>query len=189
LVSGGPFPRREKRRRCKKKEKEKELTERMEDDAGFHDIDADHLQRLQTLSGGHVASHLLCCLLGLSLDDSVADILDEERQEQPGHQDGSRGSLVFQPAEALVAKHEFSVGEQLFVIVSARCLLVNLTGRLLTWTRAVDKMTPVPNCLTIKSAVFALVDRYCARRMGANTPVLGQLPYIKREAVTYRWNW
>jgi hypothetical protein len=188
LVSGGLFPERERERRCKK-DKDDELTERMEDDAGFHDVDADHLQRLQTLSRRQVPSHLFCRLLGLSLDDSVADILDEERQEQPGHQNGSRGSLVFQPAEALVAKHEFSVGEQLFIIVSARCLLVNPTGRLLTWMRAVDKMTPVPNCLTIKSAVFALVDRYCARRMGANTPVLGQLPYIKREAVTYRWNW
>jgi hypothetical protein len=48
LVSGGPFPGREKRRRCNKIEKEKDdkLTERMEDDAGLHDVDADHLQRL-----------------------------------------------------------------------------------------------------------------------------------------------
>jgi len=91
----------------------------VEDDTAFEDGDVDHVGAdgrlgvvpMQTLLGvGRVHLGLV------PLDDTVAGILNTERQENAGHQDGSRSGLVRQFSKTLVLEHQNSMGEQLDVV-------------------------------------------------------------------------
>lgn len=54
-----------------------------------------------------------------------------------------------------------------------------------TWTRLVEMITPVPNCLRIKSGVLAAEGRYFANRIGENTPASGQHPMSQVASVFF----
>lgn len=83
----------------------------MEQDSRLHDQDAHHL-------GGQQGFRLFLSSQqgsgpGLGKDDSLANVFDQEGEEDAGHEDGGCGSFVAQFADALVAEHEGGVGEEL----------------------------------------------------------------------------
>ncbi len=83
----------------------------MEDDACLHDEDAHYFTGKQGLrlflesKGG----------LGTDLgpDDALANVLDEEGEEDAGHDDGRGCRLVGEFAETFVCEHEVGMGVEL----------------------------------------------------------------------------
>ena len=129
----------------------------MEDDAGFQDGDVDHVW---IGAGGccvGVSGSLDAAGTGLGLvplDETVAGVFDQEGEEKTSHKNGSGRCFVGELAEAFVLEHESGVREEL----PRKGLAPVDTYRRpwsLTWTKAVEMMTPVPNCLRIvKTACF-----------------------------------
>lgn len=74
----------------------------MEDDACFQDVDAHELP--VAVRGGFAFG---------CLEVSVAEVFDQERDEESRHGDGRCRGLVGQRSEAFIAKHELGVGEKL----------------------------------------------------------------------------
>lgn len=88
------------------------LTQRVEDDTSLHDSYVGKL-RLRKRLGRHDALGLVLLVL-LPAHRSVDKVLNEERDEETGHDDGGGGGLVKEFAETLVSEHHGRVGEQLF---------------------------------------------------------------------------
>lgn len=96
----------------------------------------------------------------------MAEVFGQEGEKDTGHDDGRGGGFVFEPAETLVAEHEFCVGVELLVRSSLS------QRKRLTWTNAVERMTPVPNCLMMVDAQRLIVaDGSLTRPMGRKTPI------------------
>jgi hypothetical protein len=69
-------------------------TDRVEQDPELHDNDANNVDGQARRLGR----------LDLALDDALANVLDEKRDEQAGHGDGARRGPVRQLAHALAAE-------------------------------------------------------------------------------------
>lgn len=83
----------------------------MEDNARLHNQDADHLAGKQ--GAGPLLERQGPLGLDLGRDDTLANVLDEEGDEQAGHEDGSGRPLVAQVADAGVSEHERRVRVEL----------------------------------------------------------------------------
>lgn len=84
----------------------KGLTDRVKNDTALEDQDGDGLGR-EARHGGRVGGDLCH-------DEALAKVLDQKREEDTGHDNGRRGSLVTKLAQALVAEHELGMGVQVY---------------------------------------------------------------------------
>lgn len=73
----------------------------MENDTRLEDHDSDNFIIVSTF-------------LAPALGSAVGEVIDQERDEKPGHEDGGRCSLVFGLAETFVVQHESCMGEELW---------------------------------------------------------------------------
>lgn len=78
-----------------------ELTNRVKNDTTLKHQNSDGLDR-EAWHRGRVGG-------GPGHDEALAEILDQERQEETGHDNGRRGGLVLKLAQAFVAEHELSM--------------------------------------------------------------------------------
>lgn len=89
-----------------------ELTQGVEDDTRFEDSDIDHLGAWGVVSVVP-ASVSGSVLGGVPLDETNAEVLDKEGQEETSHQDGSRSGLIVKLTQAFITEHENGMGEEL----------------------------------------------------------------------------
>lgn len=84
----------------------------MEDDTSLEDGDVHHLGARGVMRvipvgvGGSLFG-------GMPLDETDAQVFDEEGKEDTGHKNGGGGGLVLELAQAFVAEHEDGMGKQL----------------------------------------------------------------------------
>lgn len=103
------------------------LTNRMEDDPSLHHRGLHHdVIRLWCscvctfrVFTSTVGRWTLTALMPSVITPSMGNDLDEECQEEPGHQDCTRRRLVVNPAKAFVGEVQLSVGEQLLSVSMA----------------------------------------------------------------------
>lgn len=84
----------------------------MEDDTSLEDGDVHHLGArgvMRVIAVG-VGGSLFG---GMPLDETDAQVFDQEGKEETGHQDGGGSRLVLELAQAFVAEHEDRMSEQL----------------------------------------------------------------------------
>lgn len=101
-------------------------------------------------------------------------VLDDKGQEQPCHEYCSRSGLVFEFAQAVVREHDARVREELqdhCQSFSLSCFPSIEQEVSLTWTNAVEMMTPVPNCFNTSVAHLMMGDMdHFAKSMGTIEP-------------------
>ena len=117
----------------------------MEDDSCLKDHDTDELI---------VVSRPIPIVFG----HTMSGVLDKKRDEETRHENSSARRLIFKLANALIGEHEGRMRQKLVVTkyvsidhaaIGNRSWLANWETKLLTCTKAVEMITPVPNCLRI----------------------------------------
>lgn len=139
----------------------------MEDDTSLHDGNVGHLSRRNNL-GRRVGLVSLALLLGLPSNSPLDSKFNQEREEQTSHDDGRSRALVLELPEAFIGEHHARVRVQLLA-ESARSEW-DIGDGARTWTKAVEMMTPVPNCFRTMRNRLDLTGVNVAMRMGPKTP-------------------
>lgn len=85
------------------------LTQRVKDDASFHNQDADNITVEKSTSLFFEGESRLGP--DLSLHDALSNVLDKEREKDAGHQDSRCSAFIAELTEALIVEHEGSVSE------------------------------------------------------------------------------
>lgn len=92
----------------------------MEDNSCLHDVDVHYLHACIVLRNRDTLGARVGNLLGeASAHVSLAEVLDEEGDEDAGHADGGGGALVLDALDAAVLEHEHRVDEKLRCVALA----------------------------------------------------------------------
>jgi hypothetical protein len=96
----------------------------VKDDSGLHNENTDDLAGEESL--GALLSTEDCLGTNFGRDDALANVFDEEREEETSQEDSGSGSLIAQVTNAGVTEHHVGMGVKLSCSCKKTIYLVQL---------------------------------------------------------------